>query len=171
MDSHYVITRGVKPGKNLTNAQRSSSKFSEEPVVLGKVLRSRSLPMKLSEEQFMANIKELMRLNNAGAICIQYPKLPEKPAESPSQPPENQMGSSSLVHGGTPNVVPAETVPPVNAPVLTTPEVVEEPKVVAPAELKGIPDDTPNTTEPALKELPDVPVEADIKVVKKGKKA
>lgn len=67
---HYEISRGVKFGKNLTTAQRASSKFAEEPVVLGKVLRRGYPPIRISEEQYEANLTQLKTLEKAGAITI-----------------------------------------------------------------------------------------------------
>lgn len=73
MDSFYEISRGISPGKQLTTAQRTSSKFAEEPVVLGKVLRAGARPLRVSEAQYNANKTQLLMLAKAGAIKIKPP--------------------------------------------------------------------------------------------------
>ncbi len=168
----YVITRGVKAGRNLTTAQRSSSKFSEEPVVLGKVLRSRSLPMKVSPEQFNLNRIELERLEKAGAIDIY---APFKSDVDDSLNPEKQMGSSSLIHGGTPTVHPSEAVidPVPAAPVIPVEPVA--PAVVPVVETPADPQETPTpVTETPVETPVEVPAVVETKVEekqgKKGKK-
>jgi hypothetical protein len=67
---HFEISRAYTPGKPLTPAQRTSSLFAEEPVVMGTVLR-RGLPaLKISEAQFHQHQAHLKRLFDAGAINI-----------------------------------------------------------------------------------------------------
>jgi len=73
MPDHYLIELGWKPGQKLTMAQRTSSLFAEEPVVLGKVLRRRSKPMKVTVEQWKADEAYLLRLAKAGAIKVTEP--------------------------------------------------------------------------------------------------
>jgi len=70
MNSFYVISRGMKPGKALTIAQRTSSHFAEEPVVMGKVLRANAQPIKISDALFAKNQTHLLTLKKAGAIEI-----------------------------------------------------------------------------------------------------
>lgn len=64
----YEITRGFT-GK-LTATQRTSSRFSEEPLVLGKVLRRGASPIKLTEEQYQKAKPYLNLLVKAEAIKI-----------------------------------------------------------------------------------------------------
>jgi hypothetical protein len=71
---YYEITRGLRIGKNLTPAQRTSSLFSEEPVVLGRVLRRGSGPIRISPEDFERNKVHLLRLERAGSITITPPQ-------------------------------------------------------------------------------------------------
>lgn len=70
MEPYYQISRGVKPGKALTVAQRRSSLFAEEPVVLGKTLRARMPPMAVSVERFWENREKIARLEKAGSITV-----------------------------------------------------------------------------------------------------
>lgn len=75
---HYEIHRGLKSGQSLNTAQRTSSLFAEEPVVLGKVFRRGYPPIVLTETQFELNKTHLTRLEKAGAIVIkkqEYKKL------------------------------------------------------------------------------------------------
>lgn len=71
-DTFYIISRGYE-GKALTSAQRKSSLFAEEPVVMGKVLRRGSKPFRLTPAEFEANKDRLRALEAAGAIKIQAP--------------------------------------------------------------------------------------------------
>lgn len=73
MSEHYIISLGFKPGKALTPAQRLSSLFSEEPVVMGKVMRRGLPPRKITKEQYEANKLHLLRLAKAGSIVITEP--------------------------------------------------------------------------------------------------
>jgi hypothetical protein len=66
----YEISRGMKTGRQLTTAQRTSPRFAEEPVVMGKVLRRGSAPVVLTDEQFRQNRVPLIRLLAAGAVDI-----------------------------------------------------------------------------------------------------
>lgn len=79
MDSFYEISRGMRPGKQLTTAQRTSSKFAEEPVVMGKVLRANTPPVRISEAQYLANKVQLTMLEKAGAIRIKPPAQATSP--------------------------------------------------------------------------------------------
>lgn len=72
-DTAYIITRGFQEGKQITTAQKTSALFAEEPVVLGRVLRRGSRPMRISKADYDANEHNLLRLENAGAIKIQRP--------------------------------------------------------------------------------------------------
>lgn len=73
MSDYYLIALGFTPGKKLTQAQRTSSLFAEEPVVCGKVLRRRGPPMKLTVDQWKTNEEDLLRLAKAGAIKVIEP--------------------------------------------------------------------------------------------------
>jgi hypothetical protein len=81
-DTAYIITRAFQDGKQLTPAQKGSSLFAEEPVVLGKVLRRGSRPMRISAADFKANEVKLLALEKAGSILI------KRPATEPVVPPE-----------------------------------------------------------------------------------
>lgn len=83
----YEISRGVKAGKNLTTAQRVSSKFAEEPVVLGKVLRRGYPPIRINEEQYQLNQTQLKTLEKAGAISITPVGAPAVETAEPSPAP------------------------------------------------------------------------------------
>lgn len=73
-DGSYTISLGLgRRSQQLTRAQKSSSLFSEEPVVLGKVLRRGMPPRKITAEQFEANKIKLTRLAEAGSIIITEP--------------------------------------------------------------------------------------------------
>lgn len=72
----YIITRGFQEGKALTTSQRSSATFAEEPVVLGRVLRRGSRPMRISGADYRANESKLLHLEKAGSIKIQRPEKP-----------------------------------------------------------------------------------------------
>lgn len=74
-DTAYIITRGFQEGKQITTAQKTSALFAEEPVVLGRVLRRGSRPMRISKADYNANEHNLLRLEAAGAIKIQRPKM------------------------------------------------------------------------------------------------
>lgn len=67
---HFEITRALKPGQQLTSAQRNSSLFAEEPRIGAQVLRRGSLPLRLSEAAFKASFTQIKRLFMAGAIDI-----------------------------------------------------------------------------------------------------
>jgi hypothetical protein len=54
----------------LTQAQKTSSLFSEEPMVMGKALRRGLPPLRIDEAQFKQNQIMLKRLFDAGAINI-----------------------------------------------------------------------------------------------------
>jgi len=68
--SDYVIQHGLARNGRPNKAQRSSSLFAEEPMVLGKRLRRGLPPMKITEAQFEAHKVKLLRLEKAGAIQI-----------------------------------------------------------------------------------------------------
>jgi hypothetical protein len=76
---YYEITRGLRVGKSLTPAQRTSSLFAEEPVVLGRVLRRGAGPIRISPEDFERNKVQLLRLERAGSIIIKPPQ--DKPQD------------------------------------------------------------------------------------------
>lgn len=89
-ETFYIISRGYE-GKALTTAQRNSSLFSEEPVVLGKVLRRGGKPMRLTPAEYEANKDRLLALEKAGAIKIQSPTtgvLVHAPVAAPPPSPE-----------------------------------------------------------------------------------
>lgn len=67
---HYEMSRGLKSGRQLTTAQRTSGTFAEEPVVLGKVLRRGMRPIHINEEQFNQSKSQLLRLLLSGSIEI-----------------------------------------------------------------------------------------------------
>lgn len=139
MEQHYLITRGVQSGKQLTPSQRTSSLFSEEPVVLGQVLRRGSGPIKVSLEAFERNKTNLLRLEKAGSIVITPPKgtdtpEPEKvPEAPPAEPPKEPEKAPE------PEKVPEEVAPetPIEPPAeepSTTPPSTEETASAAPTE-------------------------------------
>lgn len=67
---HYEIRRGLKTGRRLTTAQRTSGTFAEEPIVLGKVMRRNSRPILLTAEQFEPQKAKLLRQLLSGSIEI-----------------------------------------------------------------------------------------------------
>ena len=125
--NYYEIRRALKPGVNLTVAQRSSSLFAEEPTVMGIVLRRGLPPMKITEEQYERNKVHLVRLESAGAIEItkHFASVPvetvsEGSTELPPPPPENpptpeapaaETKPEPVVEAPVEPVVPAETAP------------------------------------------------------------
>lgn len=90
---HYTITRAFQDTKQLTSAQRNSSLFAEEPVVLGKILRRGSNPLKISTEDYQKNKPKLLAQQKAGAIKIQYSDGKVEDVKPPDLPmvhvPEN----------------------------------------------------------------------------------
>jgi predicted RNA-binding Zn-ribbon protein involved in translation (DUF1610 family) len=105
----YIITRGFQEGKQLTAAQKSSPLFAEEPVVLGRVLRRGSKPMRLAEADYKANEQQLLRLEKAGAIKIERPKeeamAAPKPCSLCGQVPRGQGGEYKCPVCGLPTVM------------------------------------------------------------------
>jgi hypothetical protein len=67
---HFEIHRGLKSGKQLTAAQRSSPTFAEEPVVLGKVLRRGSAPLIVTDSQFEVHKASILRQVLSGSIEV-----------------------------------------------------------------------------------------------------
>ncbi len=67
---HFEISRGTKPYNRVTTAQRTSSLYAEEPIVMGKILRRGGAALKLDETQFRRQADKLKRLLKAGAIEI-----------------------------------------------------------------------------------------------------
>lgn len=67
---HFEISRAFRHGMQLTQAQKTSSLFSEEPMVMGKALRRGLPPLRIDEAQFKQNQIMLKRLFDAGAINI-----------------------------------------------------------------------------------------------------
>lgn len=67
---HYEIRRGLMSGKQLTAAQRTHGTFSEEPIVLGKVMRRGTKPRLISQAQFLQHRANLLRLLVSGSIEI-----------------------------------------------------------------------------------------------------
>lgn len=122
---HYEIHRGLKSGQSLNTAQRTSSLFAEEPVVLGKVFRRGYPPITLTETQFELNKIHLLRLEKAGSIVIKkqgaeeavvaiQPSVPVEPLPPPPPPlvpetpvPEPVQASEEVV----PEIVPPESTP------------------------------------------------------------
>lgn len=102
----YIITRGFQEGKALTNAQRASPLFAEEPVVLGRVLRRGSKPMRLTGADYRANEHKLLALEKAGAIKIQRPeeKAMPVPCSKCGQVPRGQGGEFKCPLCGLPTV-------------------------------------------------------------------
>ena len=123
---HYEIKRAYSGYGPLTPQQRTSSLFAEEPVVLGKVLRRGSAPLKVTPELFEANKVALLRLEKAGSILIVRPPVePEVVAgDGNVEVPKDQteLSPSTGEIQGTPDVpVPAvEAAPVVDAGVPDT---------------------------------------------------
>lgn len=81
---HFEIRSAIKPGTQLTPAQRSSSFFSEVPVIAGKQIR-RGAVLKFSAEQMDANRLQITRLLKGEAIIVTV--VDDEPvAEAPSTP-------------------------------------------------------------------------------------
>lgn len=95
-DTAYIITRAFQDGKQLTPAQKGSSLFAEEPVVLGKVLRRGSRPMRISAADYKANEVKLLALEKAGAILIKRPDT--EPVVPPEQLDEAQKKALVAQH-------------------------------------------------------------------------
>lgn len=104
----YIITRGFQEGKQLTTAQKTSPLFAEEPVVLGRVLRRGSKPMRLAEVDYKANERHLLTLEKAGAIKIQRPEVNVMATPTPcslcGQVPCGQGGEFKCPQCGLPTV-------------------------------------------------------------------
>lgn len=134
----YVITRGFKEGKALTSAQRISPLFAEEPVVLGKVLRRGSQPMRLTQVEYKAGEARLLALEKAGAINIKRPENNMKPCEKCGQVPCGQGGDFKCPACGLPLVFDPEALPTAAVPVVpVTPP--SEPVANVPPELPPAP--------------------------------
>lgn len=86
---NYEIKRAYNGGP-LTPTQRSSSLFSEEPVVLGKVLRRGSTSIFVPVEQFELNKVSLQRLEKAGSIVIIPPAAPEVAGDGKKEESQEQ---------------------------------------------------------------------------------
>lgn len=141
---HYEIHRGLKSGQSLNTAQRTSSLFAEEPVVLGKVFRRGYPPIVLTETQFELNKTHLTRLEKAGAIVIkkqgvQEAVQPSVPLQDPPPPPPPE---NPPAEPPAPEPIKAEEVAHEAAPALevvkeVVAEVVPEEVVDAPKSKKG----------------------------------
>jgi hypothetical protein len=77
---HYEIRRGHQTGKPLTQTQRSSGTFAEEPIVLGKVMRRGSSPIRLTPAQFEQQKAKLLRQLLSGSIEIYVVDANKTPA-------------------------------------------------------------------------------------------
>jgi hypothetical protein len=66
---HFEITSSIKPGKQLTPAQKNSSLFTEAPRIGTKTIR-RGQTIVLSKEEFQFHEVVIKRLVLAGAIDI-----------------------------------------------------------------------------------------------------
>lgn len=139
---HYEIHRGLKSGQSLNTAQRTSSLFAEEPVVLGKVFRRGYPPIILTESQFELNKTHLIRLEKAGSIIIKKLGVEERaettqpsiPVTDPSPPPP-------------PQDPPSDPSPPV--PLSVSEEVVE---------VEGVKDEVPSAeVTPIVEEVVEAP--------------
>jgi hypothetical protein len=73
----YFIKRAYNSYSKLTSAQRTSSLFREEPIVLGKTLRRGSKGFNITDDQYKAYEAQLMHLVKAGAIEVDRVDLPE----------------------------------------------------------------------------------------------
>ena len=151
----FVIERGFQEGKTLTTAQKSSALFSEEPVVLGKVLRRGSKPLRISRADYEANQIKLLQLEKAGAIKIQKPKENEMkpiPCAKCGQVPNGQAGKYMCDVCGLPLVydpgASSTPVTPVEDPV-SPPVVPPEPGPVVEAPVVAPAEEVPVTTEVA----------------------
>lgn len=71
----YTISRGYN-GRTLTAAQRSSSRFAEEPLVMGRVMRRGTKPFTITEEQYQQYKPQLTQLEKHGSILVK--KVEEK---------------------------------------------------------------------------------------------
>lgn len=116
-----VIERGFQEGKQLTQTQKSSALFSEEPVVMGRTLRRGSPSMKISIADYKANELRLLQLEKAGAVKITRPETNMKPCELCGQTPRGQSGDfkcpkcdlpTVMDLGAPPEQKPADPVPP-----------------------------------------------------------
>lgn len=117
---HYEIKRAYSGYGPLTPQQRTSSLFAEEPVVLGKVLRRGSAPLKVSPELFEANKVALLRLEKAGSILIVRPPVEQEvvAGDGTVEVPKDQIALSPST-GEPPPEIPNVPVPPVEtAPVV-----------------------------------------------------
>lgn len=67
---YFEITPALRPGQQLTVAQRTSSLFAEEPRIGAHVLRRASPPLKLAEKEFAASFLTIKRHFMAGSIEV-----------------------------------------------------------------------------------------------------
>jgi len=150
MHTRTTIHRGMQFGKVLNTAQRTSSLFAEEPVVLGKVFRRGYPPMEITDEQYKRNMTHLVRLMKAGAITMVRQLVPDSPEDE------------AILRGETPVVT--DTQPPA-PPVSTTPVVSEEAEQTeqAPETVQTAPE------APVAPVAPSAPVE-EVPEVSKNKK-
>lgn len=150
----YEIRRGLVSGRNLTPAQRTSSLFAEEPVVLGKVLRRGGGPLRISDESYELNKMKLLRLEKTGSIVIVRPQAvdPEETATPPEVIVPPHPGSEPTPPGGTPVPEPETPAPeqPKEEPPAEEPAK-EDPKPEEPAKEEPKPEE-PSTSTPAPEE-------------------
>jgi len=159
----YVITRGFQEGKQLSTAQKTSARFAEEPVVLGRVLRRGSKPMRLADVDYKANERQLLELEKAGAIKIDRPKEEAMAAPVPcskcGQVPRGQGGEYKCPVCGLPMVHdPGAGDAPATQGEVVAPEVVAAPP--APPEViipPHPPSEPPAPTPPAEEPPPPAP--------------
>lgn len=160
----YTIKHGLKPGKNLTTAQRSSSLFAEEPVVMGKVFRRGSAPIVISEDQYNRNRLQLTRLERAGSIEIVRPEdgAVEQVADLTTPPPVAPVVSPEPPAPEAPPLSPEPSLEPTPPVVPNVEPLVENPPVPEPEKKEEAPVEPPKADEVEVKE--------ETKVEKKSKK-
>lgn len=81
---HFEISRALKPGKQLTRAQLSSSHFAEEPRIGAFTLRRGSRPLSLNETQMGAVAHDVKKHLIGGSIIVSAFDEGQKVAEASS---------------------------------------------------------------------------------------
>jgi hypothetical protein len=141
---HYEIRRGHKTNKPLTQTQRSSGTFSEEPIVLGKVMRRGSSPLRLTAEQFEQQKSKLLRQLLAGSIELFVVDQNKTPARLDYKTARGFTPSEPVIAGDN-------TPPPVLSPALKTKE--EQEAELSPPSSPEVGDPPPDETSELAPEL------------------
>lgn len=143
---HYEIRRGHQTGKPLTQTQRSSGTFAEEPIVLGKVMRRGSSPLRLTPEQFEQQKAKLLRQLLSGSIEIYVVDANKTPARLDYKTARGLTSPLPVEAGDVPPAVLAPAAKPK-----------EEPEADVPPPSSGVEDPAPEPVTEPSSEIPQDP--------------